>query len=381
MMFATVAFSIDAMLPAFPDIAAELSPEAPNRAQLILTSFLLGMGLGTFVAGPMSDAFGRKPVILGGAVLYCVGSLLAWGAGSLELVLAARVMQGLGAAGPRIVTLALLRDLYAGRQMARIMSFAMMVFTLVPAIAPAVGAEIIALTGWRGIFLAFVAFSLVSALWLGLRQPETLAPDRRRPMRLVQLVADAREVMGNRVVQLSILVQSMLFGALFGVLSSIQMVFDQTFGRGESFPIWFALIALVAGLSGLLNALLVVRLGMRRLIRLALVGALLLSAAMAVVTLAGLWPEPLFFPAYVIWTTVVFFMAGMTLGNVNAIALEPMGHVAGMAASVVAASATVAGASLAIPAGLAFDGTPGPLALAISLMLGAALLLMRRMPD
>ena len=173
MLFATIAFSIDAMLPALPQIAAELTPADPNRAQLILTSFVLGMGLGTFLAGPISDALGRKPVIVLGAGLYMVGALLAWAAPTLETVLAARLLQGLGAAGPRVVSLAMVRDLYSGRHMARIMSFAMMIFTLVPALAPLAGQGIIALTGWRGIFLAFLVFAVVATSWLSLRQPET----------------------------------------------------------------------------------------------------------------------------------------------------------------------------------------------------------------
>ncbi|WP_413855420.1 MFS transporter, partial [Albidovulum sp.] len=160
MMFAMTAFSIDAMLPAMPEIAADLSPEAPNRAQLIVTSFVFGMGLGTFLTGPLSDALGRRRVIIGGATLYCLGAALAWVAPSLWLVLAARLLQGLGVAGPRVAAMALVRDLYAGRQMARIVSITMMVFVLVPAVAPLIGSFIIAGFGWRGIFPAFIVFAV-----------------------------------------------------------------------------------------------------------------------------------------------------------------------------------------------------------------------------
>jgi len=155
MLFATIAFSIDSMLPALPTIAAELTPLAPNNAQLILTSFVLGMGFGTFVAGPLSDSYGRRRIIVAGAVLYCAGAIAAYFASSLETVLLARVVQGLGAAGPRVVSLALVRDLYKGRDMARVVSFAMMIFTLVPAVAPLAASGVIALYGWRSIFIAF----------------------------------------------------------------------------------------------------------------------------------------------------------------------------------------------------------------------------------
>jgi DHA1 family bicyclomycin/chloramphenicol resistance-like MFS transporter len=380
MLFATIAFSIDAMLPAFPEIARELTPADPNRAQLILTSFVLGMGIGTFLAGPISDALGRRPVILGGAVLYILGASLAWAAQSLELVLAARVIQGLGAAGPRVVSLAMVRDLYSGRQMARVVSFAMMVFTLVPAIAPLMGSVIIAGFGWRGIFGAFVAFSLISAAWLGLRQPESHPPEARRPLRAAPLWAANREILTHRLIVTATAVQTLGFGALFATLSSTQQIFDVTFGRGASFPAWFALIAVLSGTASILNAAIVVRLGMRLVITVTLVAQVGLSAGFAAASLAGLWPDWSYFPAYIAWTTSVFFMAGLTLGNTNALALEPVGHIAGMAASLVGSIATVAAVLVAVPIGLAFDGTPVPVALGVLVCTGAAAILMRTLP-
>lgn len=379
MLFATIAFSIDAMLPALPAIAAELTPASPNRAQLIITSFVLGMGIGTLFAGPLSDSFGRRRVIVAGSALYCLGAALAWAAPSLETVLAARILQGLGAAAPRVVSLALVRDIHSGRRMARVVSFAMMIFTLVPAAAPLLGAVIIETAGWRSIFAAFIGFSALSVVWLVLRQPETLPPAARRPLALAPLTAALREVLGHATVRRAILVQALCFGMLFGTLSSTQQVFDRTFGRGDEFPLWFALIALIAGTASLLNAALVVRLGMRRMVIVTLAVQALASAAMAGLTATGALPAAAAFPAYVVWTTGVFFMAGLTLGNLNAIAMEPMGHVAGMAASVTGALATVAGVALAAPLGLAFDGTPVPLALGTAGLAAAGAALMRGM--
>lgn len=380
MLFATIAFSIDAMLPALPGIADELSPEAPNRAQLILTSFVLGMGLGTVVAGPLSDAFGRKPVILWGAVLYVVASGIAWAAQSLEAMLAARVLQGLAAAGPRVVSLAMVRDLYAGRQMARIVSFAMMIFTLFPAFAPLIGQGIIALFGWRAIFGAFVLFALASSGWLWLRQPETLPPERRRPLSVRPLMAALREVLANRIVVMTMSAQALSMGLLFATLSSTQPIFDVTFERAESFPAWFALIALLAGSASFINASLVVRLGMRRIVSVALGGQIGMSGAMLALHLAGLVPEAAGFALFFVWALGVFFMVGLTLGNLNALALEPMGHIAGMASSVVGAFATVGSVLIAAPVGLAFDGTPVP-AMAAGLVLSSlAFAIIRALP-
>ncbi|MEM9523195.1 MAG: multidrug effflux MFS transporter [Pseudomonadota bacterium] len=364
-LFATIAFSIDAMLPALPEIGRTLTPDAPNRAQLILTSFVFGMGVGTLFAGPLSDAFGRKPVILWAMGLYAIGAVLAWSASTLEGVLAGRILQGLGAAGPRVVTLALIRDIYSGRRMARIVSFVTMVFTLGPAIAPSLGAVIISFAGWRGIFGAFVVFCALSGLWFGLRLPETHPPDRRRPLIVTTLWAAVREVFANRVVVLTIAVQTLCFGMLFSVLSSTQPVFDVTFGRADSFPLWFAGIAICAGMGGFLNARLVERLGMRYLVRTALTGQIVISGLVVTLWTFSAVPEPLAFPIYLFWTTTVFFQAGLTIGNLNAIAMEPLGHIAGMAASVVGATATVLAVFIAIPIGLAFNGTPLPLAIGI----------------
>jgi DHA1 family bicyclomycin/chloramphenicol resistance-like MFS transporter len=380
MLFATIAFSIDAMLPALPQIAAELTPSHTNAAQLVVTSFVLGMGLGTFLAGPLSDAFGRKSVILAGAALYVVGALAAWAAPSIEVLLWSRVVQGLGVAAPRIVSIAMVRDLYAGREMARIVSFAMMVFMLVPAVAPAAGAVLIHAFGWRSVFLAFVIFAAVACLWLGLRQPETLASADRRRLRLGTLAAAARETLAHRVVVVSILVQATILGGLFGTLSSTQQIFDVTFGLADSFPAWFAVIALLAATANFVNARLVLRKGMRYLVTRALLAQVILSVGSAAMLGLALWPPGLVFPAFLVWTVSVFFVTGLTMGNLNAMALEPLGHIAGMAASLVGALSTVLAVVLAVPIGLAFDGTPLPLMVAISLLTLAGNLLMRAMP-
>lgn len=361
MMFATVAFSIDAVLPALPAIAADLTPDDPNRAQLVLTSFVFGMGIGTLVMGPLSDAFGRKPVIVGGAVLYCIAAAVGYVAPTLETVLAARVVMGLGVAAPRVVSLAMVRDLYAGRDMARIVSFAMMVFMVVPAAAPLLGAAIIDLAGWRAVFLAFLLFALVIISWMQWRQPETLPVAARRPMRPGQLWRDAGEVMRHPLILKAIIGTTLSLGALFATLSSVQQLFGETYDRADTFPHWFALIAAFAAVSGPLNARLVMTLGMRRVAGRAYLVLAVASAALAFSLWAGLWGDGLPFWAMMVWLILAFFMTGLTMGNLNALAMEPMGHVAGMAASLMGAISTVASTALAVPVGLAFDGTPLPL--------------------
>ncbi len=377
MMFATVAFSTDAMLPALGAIARDLTPQSPNRAQLIVTVFIMGMGLGTLVTGPLADRFGRRPVILCGFGVFMLGALLSVVAPSLEMLLLARLLQGLGAAGPRVAALAMVRDLYHGRRMAQVMSLCMMVFTLVPAAAPLIGAGIIALTGWRGIFGAFVLFALVIASWMFLRQPETLQPLHRRPFRPRVLWDGLREVLGQRTVVLTLAVLVMVFGVLFTALSVTQPIFAETFGAAHLFPPVFAVLALVSAAGGLLNARIVMRLGMRRVAGAALVVQLVLSAAMLALVVSGALSGMAYFVAFVLWMQSIFIFATLTIGNLNALGMEPLGHLAGMGASVIGAVGTIGGAAIAIPVGLAFDGTPLPMALGATVCCALGLLFLR----
>lgn len=361
MLFATVALSIDAMLPALPEIAATMSPGAPNRAQLVVTSFVLGMGIGTLFAGPLSDRFGRRRVLLAGGALYALAALACWAAPSLEMLLIARVVQGIGAAGPRTVTLAIVRDLYAGREMAKIVSVAMSIFSLVPAVAPLMGQAVMGFGPWQGIFIAFLGFSALTMGWFALRQPETLPPERRKPLQAAALWSATREVLALPVVRLSILVQALVSGMLFGVLSSMQGIFDLRFDRAESFPLWFALIAVVSMSGSILNARVVVRLGMRRVLNLTFAAQIIVTGSLLALNLSGMLPEALAFPAHLLWTICIFAMMGLTLGNLNAMAMEPLGHVAGLAASLISSLGTIGSVILAVPLGLLFDGTALPL--------------------
>ena len=360
-LIAGLAFAIDAMLPAVPSIAAELTPDAPNRASMIVLTFMLGIGLGTLVSGPLSDAYGRKPIIVLGVCIFVIGAGFAYFAQTMEQMMAARVLQGIGAAGPRIVPLAMVRDLYEGRHMAQVTSFIMSVFMLVPAVAPAIGALLIDTAGWRSLFVAFSLFSLIGMTWLLIRQPETLARADRRPLRPAVLRAAFGEVVSNKMVMRYTAVLTLSFVMLFSLITNVQPVYDQAFGRGDEFPMWFAISALASACGTVLNARMVIGMGMRRLAYLALGVQMVLSGAYLIVLLVLDLPQDVGFYISFLWTVSLFSMVGFTLGNLNALALQPLGHIAGMAASVIAAISTVIAVAIAIPVGLAFDGTPLPL--------------------
>ncbi len=377
MLFATIALSIDAMLPALPAIAAELTPDDTNRALLIISSFFLGMGLGTFVAGPVSDAYGRKPVIFTCAVIYAAGTVLCYFAPSLELLLIARVIQGLGAAAPRVVGMAMVRDLYKGRDMARIVSFVMMIFMIVPALAPLLGQGILFFGNWRTIFAALLFFVIIANAWVLLGQPETLPPPARRPFRVGLLWQSAVEMSRHRLALISTLCQGFGSACLLSTVSSQQAIFADRFGLVDTFPLWFGFIALCAASGSLLNSRVVMRLGMRRVIVATYTGQVALTALILALDWSGLMPESLVFAAHVLWSISVFAMMGLTQGNLSALAMEDLGHIAGFAASMMTALSTVMAALLAVPVGLAFNGTQIPLMVAVALFSSLALALVR----
>lgn len=348
MMFATVAFSMDAMLPALPRISAELSPAHPERVPLILTSFFFGLGVGTFLAGPLSDAFGRKRIMFLGSMLYVASAAVAWAAQSLELMLVARAFQGLGAAGPRVVAMAVTRDLFSGREMARIVSFIMMVFALAPGVAPAMAVGIINFMGWRGIYLAFITFALISMIWMVLRLPETLPVQNRRPLHIGGMKQAVGEIFAHPVVRMSIMVQSLAMATLISLLMIVHQAYDEIYGRAASFPYWFGATALVSASASWFNATLVGRLGMRRLVTGSFMVQIVLSGTIWLFALIEL-AEPYGFWIFLFWQFSLFLHAGLTLGNLNAMGLEPMGHIAGMTASIMGGVSTVVAAGLASP--------------------------------
>ena len=360
-----VALATDAMLPALPAIGRDLEVPRRNDAQFVVTAMFLGLGLGQMVFGPLSDSIGRRPAIHAGLLLFMAGCLLSLFAPSFEVMIAGRVLQGFGAAGPRVVTMALVRDLYEGRRMARILSFAMAVFILVPAIAPALGQGIQGLGGWHAIFAVFLATAAVALLWFGLRQPETLAPAHRRPFTPRAVGAAVLEVLRIRTALGYTLATGFVFALFVAYLSSAQQIFQDAYGTGALFPAYFAALVLAIGGASLANGRLVVTYGMQRLtgmatMAIALLSTLVLAPAFAFDGLPPLW----LFTAYML---AAFLCIGLLFGNLNALAMEPLGHIAGVGSAVVSSLATFISIPLGAVAGLGFDGTIYPLTAAFAI--------------
>ncbi len=359
LMISIVALATDLMLPALDIIGHDLSVANVNDAQMVVSSFFLGLAAGQLVVGPLSDSFGRKPVIYSGYALFVLGCILSMTTTDWSVMLLARALQGLGAAAPRVVTVALVRDSYEGRAMARIMSFVMAVFILVPALAPAIGQGHVHLGGWRATFAGLIIPALVALTWFALRMPETQPRAQRPPFSVTRITAGLGQILRTRSAMGYTVSAGLIFGAFLGYLSSAQQVFQITLQVGERFPLYFGIAALSVGASSVFNSRLVMRLGMRRLSRGALIGLTALSVAFLAPLAAfdGVPPLPLFMA----WQLSSFFCIGILFGNLTALSMEDLGELAGLGAAFVGSLSTFMALPLAWMIGNGFDGTVFPL--------------------
>lgn len=369
LLMALTAMSVDIMLPALPALGAALGVANENDRQLVVIVYMAGFAFGQLLYGPVSDHFGRRPVMLAGMAVFIAGSLLALLASTFEMLLLARLVQGLGAASPRVVSIAVVRDLYSGRQMARVMSFAMMVFIVIPVLAPSLGQALLLAGTWRWPFYGLLVAGLIAAVWAGLRLPETgaAALGARRAMPLPESL---KAVLLNPQTMAYGTAQGLMFGCVLAYVASSQQVFVEIFGLGEAFPIAFGAVASTLALASFINARIVGRLGMRLVSHSALAG--FVAVALVLAASQGLGFASL--PVFIVLVAAAFFLFGLTAPNFNSLSMEPQGHNAGMASSVVGSLSTAVGAIMGGLIGRAFDGTTLPLALgfvASSLMAAA----------
>lgn len=356
-MMALTAISIDIMLPALPQIGKALGVSSENDRQLVVILYMAGFAAGQFFFGPLSDHIGRKPALMAGLAIYIVGTVAALVSGAFPTLLAARLVQGIGAASPRVIAIAVVRDLYGGRQMARVMSFTMMVFIVIPVLAPSIGQALIQLGNWHWTFYALLAMAILIAVWAGFRLPETAAPalGLERPKSLGDSLKTA--IFDSQTMAYGA-AGGFMFGCLLAYVASAQQVFVEVFSMGEAFPVVFGAIASVMAVASFVNARLVGRLGMRRLSHAALLGFLAVSLCLAFAAAAGEAGILVYAPL----VSSAFFLFGLIAPNFNAIAMEPQGHNAGMASSVTGSLSTAIGAMAGGLVAHAFDGTVFPIA-------------------
>jgi DHA1 family bicyclomycin/chloramphenicol resistance-like MFS transporter len=369
---ALAALSIDMVLPALPAIGSSLGVARANDNQLIVSLLFLGFGLGQLFYGPLSDAVGRRPAAFVGLAMFSAGCVVALASQNFPLMLAGRFLQGIGAAGPRTITLALVRDKFEGREMARVMSLITMVFILVPIVAPAIGQTVLAAWGWRAIFVVYLVMSLVTTVWFAIRQEETLPSHRRLPLAVGRLAAAAREVLSHRQSFGYTVASGLIFGALVGYLSSAQQILQQEYLLGPRFPLFFAMVAIAIGAASFTNASLVLRYGMLALATWSLRGIFLVSIVFAAV--AGSWsgqPPLWWLMAYLI---TCFFGIGLLFGNLNALAMQPLGHVAGTGAAIVGATSMLISLVLGTAIGQSYNGTVLPLVVGFAALSACAML-------
>jgi len=371
-LFSLVALSIDMMLASLPDIGRELSPAAPENAQLVLSVFFLGLGVGTLLAGPIADAYGRRPLVLWGLGVYAVGAALSWLAPSVEAMMLGRALQGLGAAAPRVACMAVIRDRFSGPPMARTLSLVFMIFTLVPAVAPILGAGVAELAGWRAIFFVFVVCAIVGAVWFGLQQPETLPAAAHRPLRLGTWLPEMFEVLRNGQARNAIFIQLFVFGSLYSWLTAAPLVFEGPLDLDTAFPWLLGAMSLSGAVTSFFNSRLVEKMGLLPIMRRSLLVWLAICAVGTAILLGGATGSALALTVMgVMWAS--FLILGFNIGNTNAVALQPMGHIAGTAAATVNAISTLGAGFLTVPVSMAFDGTARPLMLGVLCFAAAAL--------
>lgn len=358
LLMSVVAISIDAFLPALGSLGRELGVTNANQMQLMVSFIFAGMAFGELIAGPLSDAIGRKPVLYIGLGFYLAGSICCYVVHDFDLLLVGRLIQGFGAASPYTTVMSVVRDKYKGRDMARIMSLVMMIFILAPALAPSLGQAVLHFAGWRAIFLLYIIYSIAIGLWVALRLEETLPVDHRMPMQWRAFVHGFCAVITNRTTLIYMIATGLCFASLIAYVGASPQIFQNQFGVGEKFPLYFGGLALVLGVSSFVNSYIVARLGMRRICLYATAATIIASI---VFLLLHLWLT-ITLPMFLCYAAILFFSFGLMFGNLNAIAMEPMGEVAGMAAAIIGAVSSIISMGLATVIGQLYNNTLIPIA-------------------
>ncbi|MGB0870979.1 MAG: multidrug effflux MFS transporter [Flavobacteriales bacterium] len=358
LMMSFVAFSIDAVLPALGIIGKDLLVTDPNENQQIITSIFFGLAIGQLIYGPISDSIGRKPTIYVGFVFFLIGSFLCILAKDMTLMNIGRVLQGFGLSANRIVCIALIRDVFKGDEMAKVMSFIMTIFIIVPTLAPFIGQGILFFGDWKLIFYCLLIFTSLVTVWFAVKQKETLTVEQRQPFSISRISKVVVAIFKNEKSLNYTIVAGLIFSAFMTYLNMSQQIFQDLYGKTETFPMYFAIIAISIGLASFLNGRLVKRFGMYKIIKTALV---------AIITISGgfvLYIQHFGNPNFIVFILLLIpmmFSVGFLFGNLNAIAMEPLGKVAGIGASVIGSLSTMISVPISAYLGQLYEGNVMPL--------------------
>ncbi len=326
-LMSIVALSIDAVLPALPIIGDYLSVSNPLDNPKLITTIFLGLGFGQLIFGPLSDSFGRKPIVYAGFILFIIASIICITTKSFEMMLFGRVLQGIGLAAPRTMSIAMIRDSYEGDYMAKIISIVVMFFILVPVIAPSLGQFLMNHYNWKFIFTFTLAFGVLVILWFWLRQPETLKEKYRIPYRLSIFKTGAIKFFRIKSAVIYTLLSGFITGSFMVYLSTSQQIFEKQYDLAEEFPLIFASLAISVGLATFLNSQLVMRFGMRRIVHVAIISFVLISLVFIGFYHSGNNPS---IEILITFFALQFFTIGFLFGNLRALAMQPLGHIAGI---------------------------------------------------
>jgi DHA1 family bicyclomycin/chloramphenicol resistance-like MFS transporter len=358
-LMALNALAIDIMLPGLQQIGESLGVENPNHRQYVVSAYLFGFGIAQLFYGPISDRFGRRTPLIIGLGIYIASAIAVVFVPSFAGLLVLRFIQGIGSAATRVISISIVRDVFGGRAMAEVMSLIMMVFMVVPVIAPGTGQVVMIFGNWHLIFVFIAVAAILVTTWVVRRLPETLDPADVRPFTASSILAGFIIVLTNRVALCYTIASTFIFGALFGFINSAQQVYVGIYELGVWFPLAFAAVALFMSVSAFLNSQWVGKLGMRRLSHAALLGFVTVTALWLAVQLLSETPMP--FLLFLTFFALAMFQFGLIASNFNSLAMEPLGHVAGTASSVLGFMGTVGGAIIGAMIGQAYNGTATPM--------------------
>jgi DHA1 family bicyclomycin/chloramphenicol resistance-like MFS transporter len=374
LMTSLIALSVDMMLPALTLMGEELGSATANDNQLIIALLFLGLAIGQLIYGPLSDSVGRKIAAYLGYSIFFVGCLVCLLAENFTAMLIGRFLQGLGLGGPRIMSIAIVRDQYVGREMAKVISFVMAVFILVPMLAPALGQAILLFSHWNMIFVVLFGLGLISFAWFLIRQPETLLPANRQPFSLTNIRHNIVVVCKNKYVMAYTISAGIVFGSFMAYLNSVQQILQGLYSLGTDFAMYFAFIAAGIGLASVVNGALVMRFGMHKISYFALTwlgvaSIIFLTIAWQYDGVPPLWQLMSYF-------MLALFCVGLLFGNLNALAMEPLGKMAGIGASVIGFVSSMLSVPIGVFIGSSFNGTIIPMLIGFVVCSITALIIM-----